>query len=240
MRPQQASTTRDSTAPAAMDAPRSATARRSPDRRLPRSGRCRSSPSCLAIPRGAVSQTAPTMPAPTRQRRRRATRRERRPPGRTRRAPNGHEDALEHRLKRELADWDLREAASRRHELRGVLVRAALAAGVCLPRLSRRTRSVAEEPGAHPRMPRLRSPNVDHGRDGDAPLQVTGDGVAPGRAPHGRAPHGNALERHVGSPVRVSARHHVQDRLVVGTEAPTSWRLEFKSASWEGGRGAAR
>jgi hypothetical protein len=33
--------------------------------------------------------------------------------------------------------------------------------------------SVVEEPGAHLRMPRLRSPNVDHGRDGDAPVQAS-------------------------------------------------------------------
>jgi hypothetical protein len=43
---------------------------------------------------------------------------------------------------------------SGRHELCGVLVRAALAAGICLSRLRRRTRSVVEEPGAHLRMPR--------------------------------------------------------------------------------------
>ena len=57
---------------------------------------------------------------------------------------------------------------SGRDELRGVLVRAALATGVCLPRLWRHTRRVVEEPGAHLRMPRLRSPDVDNGRDGDA------------------------------------------------------------------------
>src|ERR1700736_5841006 len=38
---------------------------------------------------------------------------------------------------------------SGREELRGVLVRAALATGVCLPRLWRRARSAVEEPGAH-------------------------------------------------------------------------------------------
>src|SRR4029077_7658094 len=65
-------------------------------------------------------------------------------------------------------------------------------------------------------MPRLRSPNVDHGRDGDAPVQVAADGVVLGRASHG-----NALEWHVGSPARGPARHHVQDCLVAGTEAPT-------------------
>src|SRR5438270_7460337 len=32
----------------------------------------------------------------------------------------------------------------------------------------------------------------------------------------GRAPHGNALEWHVGSPVRGPARHHLQDRLAAG------------------------
>src|SRR6184192_1840017 len=57
---------------------------------------------------------------------------------------------------------------SGRDELRGVLVRAALAAGVCLSCLWRGTRSVLEEPGAHLRMPRLRSPAAG-GRGGGRP-----------------------------------------------------------------------
>src|SRR5712671_5896937 len=69
----------------------------------------------------------------------------------------------------------------------GVLVRAALAAGVCLSRLRPGPRSAVEEPGAHLRMPRLRSPDVDHGRDGDAPVEVAADGVVLGRASHGDA-----------------------------------------------------
>jgi hypothetical protein len=36
-------------------------------------------------------------------------------------------------------------------------------------------------------MPGLRSSNVDHGRDGDAPVQVAADHVVVGRAPHGNA-----------------------------------------------------
>ena len=85
-----------------------------------------------------------------------------------------------------------------------------------MPRLRRRASSIAEEPGAHLRMLRLRSSDVDHGRHGDAPLQVAPDGVVLGRASHG-----NPLERHVGTPVRGPARHHIQDRLVTGAEAPT-------------------
>src|SRR5438552_2534588 len=105
---------------------------------------------------------------------------------------------------------------SGRDELCGVAVRAALAAGVCLSRLRPGTRSAVEEPGAHLRMPRLRSPDVDHGRDGDAPVEVAADGVVLGRASHG-----DALEWHVGSPARSPARHHVQDGLVARAEAPT-------------------
>src|ERR1700751_3213944 len=52
--------------------------------------------------------------------------------------------------------------------------------GVCLSFLWRGTRSVLEEPGAHLRMPRLRSPDVDNGRDGDAPVEVAADGVVLG------------------------------------------------------------
>src|SRR5215472_3192357 len=81
---------------------------------------------------------------------------------------------------------------SGRGELCGVPVRAALAAGVCLSGLRRGTRSILEEPGAHLRMPRLRSPDVDNRRDGDAPVEVAADGVVVGRASHG-----DALEWHV-------------------------------------------
>src|SRR5262249_24610842 len=105
---------------------------------------------------------------------------------------------------------------SGRGELCGVPVRAALAAGVCLSGLRRGTRSVLEEPGAHLRMPRLRSPDVDNRRDGDAPVEVAADGVVVGRASHG-----DAFEWHVGSPARGPARHHLQDGLVAGPEAAT-------------------
>src|SRR6202043_3434373 len=82
-------------------------------------------------------------------------------------------------------------------------------------------------------MPRLRSPNVAHRRDGDAPVQVAADGVVLGRAPDG-----NALEWHVGSPARGPARHHVQDCLVAGAEAPT---IDDRSAARAaGGRGGGR
>ena len=47
-----------------------------------------------------------------------------------------------------------------------------MAAGVCLSCLWRRPRSVLEEPGAHLRRPGLRSPDVDNGRDSDAPVEV--------------------------------------------------------------------
>src|ERR1700676_3997834 len=137
---------------------------------------------------------------------------------------SGGEGAIAERVPGEL---------SGRGELRGIFVRAALAAGVCLPGLRRRTRGGAEEPGAHPRMPRLRSPDVDHGRDGDAPVQVAADGMVLGRASHG-----NALEWHVGSPVRSPARHHVQNRSVAGAEAPT---IDDRSrARAAGGRGRGR
>src|ERR1700694_327525 len=122
---------------------------------------------------------------------------------------------------------------SGRDELRGVLVRSALATGVCLPRLWRHTGSAVEEPGAHLRMPRLRSPNVDHGRDGDAPVQVAADSMVLGRASHG-----NPLQWHVGSPARGPARHHVQECLVAGAEAPT---IDDRSpARAAGGRGGGR
>src|SRR5256886_13246370 len=96
----------------------------------------------------------------------------------------------------------------------GVSVRAALAAGVCLSRLRPGPRSAVEEPGAHLRMPRLRSSDVDHGWYSDAPVQIAADSVVLGRASHG-----NPLERPVGPPVRVAARHHIPDRLVAGAEA---------------------
>src|SRR5213596_1189145 len=105
---------------------------------------------------------------------------------------------------------------SGRDELCGVLVRAALAAGVCLSCLWCRTRGALEEPGAHLRMPRLRSPDVDNGRDGDAPVEVAADGLVLGRASHG-----DALKWHVGSPARGPALRYVQDGLVAGAEAAT-------------------
>src|SRR3954465_7249640 len=77
-------------------------------------------------------------------------------------------------------------------------------------------RSVLEESGAHLRMPRLRSPDVDNGRDGDAPVEVAAHGLVLGRASHG-----DALEWYVGSPARGPARRHVQDGLVAGAEAQT-------------------
>src|SRR5271169_1058115 len=104
---------------------------------------------------------------------------------------------------------------SGRDELRGVSVRTALARGLCLPRLRRQAGCVAEEPGAHLRMSRLRSPNVDHSRHGDAPLEVAFNGMVLGRAPHG-----NPFQRHVGAPVGGTARYHVQDRLVADAETP--------------------
>src|ERR1700682_2086689 len=79
----------------------------------------------------------------------------------------------------------------------------------------------------------MRSPNVAHRRDGDAPVQVAADGVVLGRAPHG-----NALEWHVGSPARGPARHHAQDCLVAWAEAPT---IDDRSpARAAGGRGGGR
>ena len=99
--------------------------------------------------------------------------------------------------------------------------------------LWRRTRSAVEEPGAHLRMPRLRSPDVDNGRDGDAPVEVAADGVVLGRASHG-----DALEWHVGSPARSPARHHVQDGLVARAEAPTIDDRSPPRAA--GGRGGGR
>jgi hypothetical protein len=82
-------------------------------------------------------------------------------------------------------------------------------------------------------MPSLRSSNIDHGRDGDAPVQVAADGVVLGRAPHG-----NTLEWHVGSPARGPARHHLQDGLVASAEAPTI--DDRPPARAAGGRGGGR
>jgi len=109
-------------------------------------------------------------------------------------------------------------------------IRATLARGFCLPRLWQRTRGIAEEPGAHLRMPRLRSSDVDHGWHSDAPVQIAADSVVLGRASHG-----NPLEWHVGTPVRGPARHHIQDRLVAGAEAATI--DDRSSARAAGGRG---
>ena len=94
-----------------------------------------------------------------------------------------------------------------RGELRGIPVWAALAGGLRVPRLRRRARGVAEEPGAHLRMRRLRSSDLDHGWHRDAPLEVAADGMVLGRAPDG-----HPLQRHVGAPVRGATRHHLQDR----------------------------
>ena len=69
-----------------------------------------------------------------------------------------------------------------------------------MPRLWPRARGIAEEPGAHLRMPWLRSSDVDHGWHGDAPVQIAADSVVLGRASHG-----NPLERHVGTPVSIEA-----------------------------------
>src|SRR5882672_6315696 len=54
----------------------------------------------------------------------------------------------------------------------------------------------------------------------------------------GRASDGNPLQWHVGSPARGPARHHVQDCLVAGAEAPT---IDDRSpARAAGGRGGGR
>src|SRR6476659_4900609 len=63
-------------------------------------------------------------------------------------------------------------------------------------------------------MPRLRSSDVDHSWHGYAPVQIAADRVVLGLASEG-----NPLERHVGTPVRGPARHHIQDCLVAGAEA---------------------
>src|SRR5436305_15306416 len=93
---------------------------------------------------------------------------------------------------------------SGRDELCGVLVRAALAAGACLSCLWCRTRGALEEPGAHLRMPRLRSPDADNGRDGDAPVEVAAGGL-----PLGRASRGDALNWYAGSRGRGRAGHQL-------------------------------
>jgi len=54
----------------------------------------------------------------------------------------------------------------------------------------------------------------------------------------GRASHGDALERHVGSPARGPARHHIQDGLVAGAEAATIDDRSPPRAA--GGRGGGR
>src|SRR5271155_4596949 len=94
-------------------------------------------------------------------------------------------------------------------------------------------RAALEEPGAHLRMARLRSPDVGNGRDGDAPVEVAADGVVLGIASHG-----DALQWHVGSPARGPARHHLQDGLVAGAEAATIDDRSPPRAA--GGRGGGR
>ena len=75
-------------------------------------------------------------------------------------------------------------------------------------------RGGAEEPGAHLRMPRLRSSDLDHGGHSDASLEAAADGVVLGRASDV-----DAFQRNVGAAVGGSARPHLQDRLAADTEA---------------------
>ena len=71
---------------------------------------------------------------------------------------------------------------SRRGELRGLLVRTALAGfGFVCPACRRRPRGRAEEPGVHLRMLRLRPPDFHHGGHGDAPHKASVDGMVLGR-----------------------------------------------------------
>ena len=66
-----------------------------------------------------------------------------------------------------------------------------------MPRLWQRTRGIAEEPGAHVRMPRVRSSDVDHSWHGDAPVQIAADRVVLGRASDGN-PLGTITRRATG------------------------------------------
>src|ERR1700675_985280 len=98
--------------------------------------------------------------------------------------------------------------------LRSILVRTALAGRLRLPSMWRRARGSTEEPGPHVRMSRLRSSDLDHGRQRDASLQAPADGLVLGRTSDV-----DALQRDVGAAVGGSTRPHLQDRLVADTEA---------------------
>ncbi len=65
-------------------------------------------------------------------------------------------------------------------------------------------RGVAEQPGVHVRMPRLRPSDLDHGRYGDAPFQIAAYSVVLGCASHV-----NALQWNVGKAVGGSTRPHL-------------------------------
>ena len=105
-------------------------------------------------------------------------------------------------------------SVSRRGGLRSILVRTALAGRLRLPSMWRRARGSTEEPGPHVRMSRLRSSDLDHGRQRDASLQAPADGLVLGRTSDV-----DALQRDVGAAVGGSTRPHLQDRLVADTEA---------------------
>ena len=103
---------------------------------------------------------------------------------------------------------------SRRGELRGLLVRTALAGWIRLSGMWRRPRGRAEEPGVHLRMLRLRPPDFHHGGHGDAPHKASVDGMVLGRAFDV-----DTFKRHVGAATGGSTRPHLQDGLAAGAEA---------------------
>src|SRR5208337_741714 len=99
---------------------------------------------------------------------------------------------------------------SRRGELRGFFVQAALVRRFCLSPLWRAAHGGAEESRSHMRMPRLRATDFGHGGNGDASVQAAADDVVLGGASHG-----DPFQRHVGATIGGSTRRHLQDRLAL-------------------------
>ena len=101
-----------------------------------------------------------------------------------------------------------------RGELRGVSIRSALAGRVCLSCVRQGARCGLEEPPAAFRMPRLRSPDLSHRRDGVASVEIAADNVVLGGACDG-----DPFQRHVGTAIGRPTRRHLQDGLAGVAEA---------------------
>src|SRR5512147_139878 len=106
------------------------------------------------------------------------------------------------------------------------LLKAPLAQRIRVPCMWQVPRRRTEEPSAPVGVSRLRAPNLDYGRHGDAPLQVAADGVVLDRAFDG-----DPFQRHVGAAIRGPAWRDLQDGLAaVAKAAAIHGRSEPRSA----------